>query len=226
MDGYFEEKNGSKCLIFNSADKNKKVLKKFTKLWNGIENEIETINGSKEGKYGKDFMKIKFDSDDSLPLNKTLKFDNMIIVIRSAFEEDGKFNPQIYLDECLYELEMLEYHRIGISDGIDINKTNASKEFKICHYWYFKDIGFKYESYLCNGCHDLMQKAISFNDVAIVYVKGSAYRIHFWYTSKDNAISIMNKSNLIDKMGVLSFFITIYKKWVTQLIVKETEIWY
>ena len=64
-------------------------------------------------------------------------------------------------------------------------------------------IGFKHEPYLCNGCHGLMQKAISFNDVAIVYVKESAYRIHFWYMSKDYAISIMNNSKLIDKMGVL-----------------------
>ena len=79
---------------------------------------------------------------------------------------------------------MLEYDRIDISDGIDINKTNASKERKICHYWYFKDIDFKYELYLFNGCHGLMQKAFSFNDVAVVYVKVSAYRIHFWYVSK------------------------------------------
>ena len=74
---------------------------------------------------------------------------------------------------------MLEYARIDISEGININKTNASKECKICHYCYFKDIGFKYEPYLWNGYHSLMQKSISFNDVAIVYVKGSAYRIHF-----------------------------------------------
>ena len=98
---------------------------------------------------------------------------------------------------------MLEYNRIDISEGIDINKTNASKECKICHYWYFKDIGFKYEPYLYNDCHGLMQKAISFNGAAIVYVKGSAYRIHFWYKSKDDAKSIMNNFNLIDKMGVL-----------------------
>ena len=70
-------------------------------------------------------------------------------------------------------------------------------------YWYFKDIGFRYEPYLCNGCHDLMQKATSFNNVAIVYVKGSAYRIRFWYMSKDNAINIMNGADLVDKMGVL-----------------------
>ena len=66
-----------------------------------------------------------------------------------------------------------------------------------------KNVGCKYEKYLCNGCHDLMQKAMSFNNVAIVYVKGSAYRIHFWYMSKDDAISIMNNSNLVDKKGVL-----------------------
>ena len=67
----------------------------------------------------------------------------------------------------------------------------------------FVIIGFKHEPHLCNGCHGLMQKAVSFNDVAIVYVKGSAYRIHFWYVSKDDAINIMNNSSLIEKMGVL-----------------------
>ena len=66
---------------------------------------------------------------------------------------------------------MLEYDRIDILEGIDVNKTSASKECIICHYWYFKGIGFKYERYLCNGCHDLTQKAMSFNDVAIVYLK-------------------------------------------------------
>ena len=50
----------------------------------------------------------------------------------------------------------------------------------ICHYWYFKAIGCKYEPYLCNGCHDLMQKAMNFHNVAIVSVKGSDYRIRFW----------------------------------------------
>ena len=65
---------------------------------------------------------------------------------------------------------MLEYDRVDISEGIDINQINLSKECDICHYWYFKDIGFKYESYLCNGCHDLKQKAMSFYG-AIAYVK-------------------------------------------------------
>ena len=66
---------------------------------------------------------------------------------------------------------MLKYDRIDISEGIDVNKTILSKECDICHYWYFKKTGFKQEPYLCNGCHDLMQRAMSFNNVAIVYVK-------------------------------------------------------
>ena len=72
-------------------------------------------------------MKIKFDSDDDLPLNRLWKFPTMTIVIRSVFEDERKSYPQIYLDECLYELQMLEYDRIDISEGIDVNKINASK---------------------------------------------------------------------------------------------------
>ena len=90
---------------------------------------------------------------------------------------------------------MLQYDRSTISEGIDVNKTNLSKDSDICHYWYFKDIGFKYEKYLCNGCHDLIQKAMSFNNIAIVYVKGNTYRINFWCMSKDDVISIMKGSN-------------------------------
>ena len=98
---------------------------------------------------------------------------------------------------------MLEYDKIDISEGIDVNKTNLSKECDIYHYWYFKKIGFKCKTYLCNGCHDLMQKAISFNNIAIVFIKGNAYRIHFWYMSKDDVINIMNSCILIDKRGIL-----------------------
>ena len=98
---------------------------------------------------------------------------------------------------------MLEYKRIDNSEGICVNKTTLLKECDICHYWYFKDIDFKCEPYLCNRCHDLMQKGMGFNNIAIVYIKGNAYRIYFWYMSKDDAINIMTGSNLIDKRGVL-----------------------
>ena len=74
---------------------------------------------------------------------------------------------------------MLQYDRIVISEGIDINKTNTSKECNICCHWYYLDKNFKNEPYLRNGCHDLMQKAINFNDFTIVSVRRSDYRIHF-----------------------------------------------
>ena len=104
VDGYIEEKNGSKYLVFDSAGENKEVLEKYTELWDGIKNETKTINGGKEGEYGKDVMKIKFDTDDDLPLNKLLKLHTLTIVVRSAFEEDGIFYLQISLDGCLYEI--------------------------------------------------------------------------------------------------------------------------
>ena len=89
--------------------------------------------------------------------------------------------------------------RIDSLEEIDVNKTNASKECDICHYWYFKDTGF----YFCNGCHGLMQKDMNFSDLAVVSVKGSDYRIHFWYMNKNDAINIMKNSNLNEKSGFL-----------------------
>ena len=92
---------------------------------------------------------------------------------------------------------------IGISEGIDINKTNAIKECNICYYWYFLDKHFKYEPYLWNRCHDLMQKAMNFNDVTIASVKESDYRNHFWQKTKNDTINIMKNSNLTEKSGSL-----------------------
>ena len=95
--------------------------------------------------------------------------------------------------------KMLEYDKIDISEGIDINKTSPSKECDICHYWYFLDKSFNYEPHLCNGCHYLMQKAMNF----IVSIKGNDHRIHFWHMSKNGAINLMNNSNLNEKIGSL-----------------------
>ena len=74
VDGYIIEKNECEYLVFDSANENNKVLKKYAELWYVIKNEIKTINKGKNGEYDKDFMKIKFDTDDNLPFNKTLKF--------------------------------------------------------------------------------------------------------------------------------------------------------
>ena len=103
--GYIEEKNGNKYLIFDdSVNENKELLKKYTDVWDGIKSKIKAINGGKENDYGKDYMKIKFNSDDQLPLNKPLKLHAMTKIIRSAFQEGGKLYPQVFLDDALYEL--------------------------------------------------------------------------------------------------------------------------
>ena len=102
--GHIEEKNENKYWIFDdTVDENKKLLKKYTDVWDGIKTEIKTINGGKANDYGKDYIKIKFHSGNDLPLNKPLKFHAMTIIIRSVFEEDGKLYPQIFLDDALYE---------------------------------------------------------------------------------------------------------------------------
>ena len=90
---YIEESNGNKYLVFASTDKNKEISDKYTELWDGIKNLIERVN-DKPGEYDKDFMKIKFESDNNLPLNKTLKLHMLTIIVRSVFEEDGKYYPQ------------------------------------------------------------------------------------------------------------------------------------
>ena len=104
--GYIEENDANKYLIIDSLDKNKKLLKKYNDAFNGIRDKIKKIFGDGSD-YEKDYMKIKFNSDDNLPLNKALKFYNMTITTRYVFEEDGKLYPQIFLDDTLYKLRLL-----------------------------------------------------------------------------------------------------------------------
>ena len=83
----------------------KKPLKKYSDVWRGIKNKIEAVKSGKYD-YEKDYIKIKFNSDDDLPLNKPLKFHSVTVTIRSVFEEDGQLYPQIFLDDTLYELNV------------------------------------------------------------------------------------------------------------------------
>ena len=99
-----KQTNGNKYLTFASTDKNKEVSKKYTKLWDGIKYQIKTINGGKPTEYGKDLVKIKFNSDDNLPLDKILKLHILALIVRSVFQENREYYPQVFWDECLYEL--------------------------------------------------------------------------------------------------------------------------
>ena len=98
---------------------------------------------------------------------------------------------------------MLEYERIDISEGIDIDKTNKSNECMLCHYWYFLHKNFSYGPYLCDDCYNFSQKSRDFKNIAIVHIKKNAYRIYFLCMSKRKAKKIMTNSNLINKKGIL-----------------------
>ena len=73
---------------------------------------------------------------------------------------------------------MIQYQRIDISEGIDFNKTNKSVEYMTSHYWYFKDVGFKYQPYFCNGCHDFSMIVQDLNDFVILKIKSIDYRCY------------------------------------------------
>ena len=96
---------------------------------------------------------------------------------------------------------MLKYDKIDISEGIDVNKTDRSKECMFCHYWYFLNKNFSYGPYTCDGCYDIVQRSTDFKNIAIVHIKKSAYRIYFQHMTKHKAKKIMNKFDLIVKMG-------------------------
>ena len=82
---------------------------------------------------------------------------------------------------------MLKYDRIDISEGIDVNKTNESRECMFCHYWYFLNKNFSYGPYTCDGCHYIVQRSTDFKNIAIVHFKKTEYRIYFQHMSKHKA---------------------------------------
>ena len=96
---------------------------------------------------------------------------------------------------------MLQYDRIDVSEGIEINKTNKSKECMLFHYWYFKDLGYKFQPYLYNGCHAVSTMTYELKNIAILNAKVDC-RCILWGISRDEAVNRLNNSVLEDK-GVL-----------------------
>ena len=99
-----KKKNENKYLVLDDVDENKEVSKKYKKVWGGIKNNIETINGGEKVEYRKESEKIRFESDDDLPMNKSMKLHFIAIIIRCVISKGCKFYPQLFLDDALYEL--------------------------------------------------------------------------------------------------------------------------
>ena len=89
---------------------------------------------------------------------------------------------------------MLRYQKIDVSEGIDVNKTSASKECELCHYWFFKDVGFKFEEHVCNKCHDLSIMACPLKNIAKLSAKGVTFRYILMGISKNEGLKRLNNS--------------------------------
>ena len=98
---------------------------------------------------------------------------------------------------------MLYFDRIDVSEGIDVNKTSASKECDICHYWYFLNYSFKFQPNVCNRCHDLLMMSINPSDNAILNIKDSDYYCIISLISKNEAINLMQNADLTKKSRTL-----------------------
>ena len=96
---------------------------------------------------------------------------------------------------------MLKYDRIDISEGIDIDKTNESRECKFCHHWYFLNKNFIYGPFTCGSCYAIVQKSTDLKSIAIIHVKKTTCRVYFKDISKNKAKTLMNKFNLVGKTG-------------------------
>ena len=98
---------------------------------------------------------------------------------------------------------MLHYDTIDVSEGFDVNKTSASKQCDVCHYWYFLNYNFKFQADVCTWCHDLLIMSINFSDIAILNIKGSDYLCIISLISKYEAMNLMKNADLTEKSGTL-----------------------
>ena len=94
---------------------------------------------------------------------------------------------------------MPKYEKIDVSEEIDVNKTSASKKCELCQYWFFKDIGFKFEENVCNRCHDLLTMACSLKNIAILSAKGATFRYLLMGISKTKALKKLSNSVTYDR---------------------------
>ena len=108
LDAYIEESGENRYLIFASTEKNKSMLGIYKELWDEIKEQIELIAGDKVTKYSKDFMKIRFKTNDDIPLSKIINIPVCVVIVSNILKEDGKYYPQVLLRDCFYEYEYEE----------------------------------------------------------------------------------------------------------------------
>ena len=148
--------------------------------------------------------------DSNFPIEKIFKIHSITIVIKSLIEKDNKFYLELALNRCLFEPyeiklnKMLEYDKINISEGIDINKCEeTSRECSLCKFYYFLDKNLKYGPYLCDSCYDMFMKTVITQNLTIINHNGNYYRVIFAFISKKDAYNLIKNAVILGEKGTL-----------------------
>ena len=155
---------------------------KYGSICNKIRYFISTKSGIKYVIFY-NYAKNKVDSYNFLPLEKTVTFHSVIILIKSFFNKDRnddyynlffeKASHKSPKNKFLHELYMIYYDGTGVSERTNVNKTSESKDCDICHYWYLLTKAFNFQSYVCNRLHGLVIMSINLGNIAILNIKGA-----------------------------------------------------
>ena len=176
------------------TNENKEKIKKHKELWSKIRDLIRSITKNSDD-YDEKYLKIKFNLNDSSPLNKTIEILSMVIVVRAIFYENNKYYRQVFTNNTITNnITMIYYDRIDVCEEIDVNKTSASKEYDLCHYWYFSNFSFKFQPNVCNRCHDLLIISINLSDIAILNIKSSDYHCIISVIYKNEGINLLQNA--------------------------------
>ena len=128
----------------------------------------------------------------------------MLTVVTAAFYENKKnVSTNFFRRLFIQVIKMLYYDRIAVSEGIDVNKTSASKECDIYYYWYFLNYSFKFQPNTCLRCHDLLIMSMNLRDIAVLNIKGSDYCCIISLISKNEAIQLLQNADLTEESGTL-----------------------
>ena len=103
----------------------------------------------------------------------------------------------------MINLKMLYFDKIDVSEGIDVNKTSASKECDICQYWYFLSKGFKFQPYVCNRSHNLLMMSMNLSDIYILNIENADYCSIISGISKSKAINLLQNTYFTEESGTL-----------------------
>ena len=131
----------------------------------------------------------------------------LFFLTEKKYDELGKHSSNSYVRESQDAsslsagaiIKMIYYDRVDVSEGIDVNKTSASKECDVCHYWYFLNFSFKFQPNVYNKCHDLLMMFVNLSDIAILNIKSSDYRCIITLIRKNEAINLMQNADLTEK---------------------------